>query len=118
MSPRRPRAAGHSRQEIAQLLRDRRTQEETLILDVAGALERRNTAELAVAEAVEALTAALDELQRHGFEAQQVAELLGIDASELTGSGSLRRGSVRNSRPDRAASSPLPDDNTDVNSSF
>ncbi len=37
----------------------------------------RNAAELAVAEAVEALTAALDELLRHGFELQQIAQLFG-----------------------------------------
>ncbi|HTT91888.1 MAG TPA: hypothetical protein VMF65_20205 [Acidimicrobiales bacterium] len=89
-----------------------------MILDVAGALERRNAAELAVADAVEALTTSLDELQRHGFEAQQVAELLGIDPSELAGTGSLRRASVRNIRIDKVASPALSDDNTEPDSAM
>ncbi len=112
MSPRRPRVVGHSRQQIAQRLRDRRSHEETLILDAAEALARRNTAELAVAEAVEALTAALDELQRHGFELNEVAGLLDVDPSELGGTGSLRRGTGRSLRPREVPEPSLSDDIT------
>jgi DNA repair ATPase RecN len=71
-----------------------------LILDVASALARRSAAESALSEAIEALTAALDELQRHGFELNQIAETLQIDASEITGISSSRRSTVRSPRPD------------------
>jgi hypothetical protein len=98
MSPRRPRAPGQSRQQIAQRLRDRRAHEEILILDAADAMARRNAAELALAEAAEALGATLDELQRHGFELQDVAELLQVDPSELSGTGTSRRLAARASR--------------------
>lgn len=100
MSPRRPRAAGQSRQKIAQRLRDRRSHEEVLILDVASALARRSAAESALAEAVEELTAALDELQRHGFELNQIALVLQIDPAEISGISSSRRGAVRSIRSD------------------
>jgi DNA repair ATPase RecN len=69
-----------------------------LILDAADALARRNAAEVALSEAAEALSATLDELQKHGFELQEVAELLQIDPSELSGTGPSRRLSVRTSR--------------------
>jgi hypothetical protein len=69
-----------------------------LILDAADALARRNAAELALTEAAEALGATLDELQRHGFELQDVAELLQVDPSELTGTGPSRRLAGRASR--------------------
>ena len=55
MSPRKPRAGGQSRQQLSQRLKDRRLHEETLLLEAADALARRNTAEAAVAEAVVAL---------------------------------------------------------------
>jgi hypothetical protein len=110
MSPRRPRVAGHSRQQIAQRLRDRRSHEETLILEAADALARRNAAELAVTEAADALTTALDELQRLGFDLNQVAELLDVDASELSGPGYSRRVSGRNTRPGRVPESAQSDD--------
>jgi hypothetical protein len=103
MSPRRPRVAGHSRQQIAQRLRDRRSHEETLILEAAEALARRNAAELAAAEAAEGLMAALDELQSLGFEVNQVAELLDVDPAELAGSGSNRRVVSRTARPGKAS---------------
>jgi hypothetical protein len=99
MSPRRPKVAGHSRQQIAQRLRDRRSHEETLILEAADSLARRNTAEAAANEASEALTATLEELQRLGFDLNQVAELLDVDAAELSGSGYNRRTLGRSSRP-------------------
>jgi hypothetical protein len=102
MSPRRSRAAGQSRQQIAQRLRDRRVHEETLILEAADALARRNTAEAAVTAAAEALTAALDELQRHGFELNEIAELLEVDPLEITGGGPSRRPGARSSRPGTA----------------
>ena len=70
-----------------------------MILDAADALARRNAAELALTEAAEALGATLDELQRHGFELQDVAELLQVDPSELTGTGPSRRLAGRASRP-------------------
>ena len=44
-----------------------------------------------MAEAAEGLMAALDELQSLGFEVSQVAELLDVDAAELSGSGTNRR---------------------------
>src|SRR5579862_2897703 len=100
MTPRRPRAPGHSRQKIAQRLRDRRSHEELLILDVASAQARRRAAELALAEAVEALAAALEELQHHGFELNQIAEILQIDPSEISGISSSRRTAPRAQRPD------------------
>ena len=100
MSPRRPRTPGQSRQKIAQRLRDRRSHEEVLILDVASALARRSAAESALAEAVEALTAALDELQRHGFELNQIARFYRSTQSEISGISSSRRGAVRSIRPD------------------
>jgi hypothetical protein len=103
MSPRRPRVAGHSRQQIAHRLRDRRSHEETLILDAAEALARRNAAEMAMAEASEALTGALDELQRLGFEVSQVAELLDVESAELLGPGNSRRVASRTSRPGKGA---------------
>ena len=110
MSPRRPRVAGRSRQQIAQRLRDRRSHEETLILEAADALARRNAAELAVTEAADALTTALDELQRLGFDLNQVAELLDVDASELSGPSYNRRVSGRNARSGRVPESAQSDD--------
>ena len=107
MSPRRPRVAGHSRQQIAQKLHDRRGHEETLILEAADALARRNAAELAVTEAADALTVALDELQRLGFDLNQVAELLDV---ELSGPGYNRRVFGRNARPGRVLESAQSDD--------
>ncbi len=101
MSPRRPRVAGQSRQQIAHRLRDRRSHEETLILEAAEALVRRNAAEMAMAEASEALAGALDELQRLGFEVSQVAELLDVEPAELLGPGNSRRVAGRTSRPGR-----------------
>ena len=56
-----------------------------MILEAADAMARRNAAELAVTEAADALTMALDELQRLGFDLNQVAELLDVDAAELSG---------------------------------
>jgi hypothetical protein len=117
MSPRRSRTAGQSRQQIAQRLRDRRAHEESLILQAADALARRNTAEVAVAEAVEALTAALDELQRHGFEPNEIAELLEVDPSEITGAASSRR-TGRTSRPGSAPDSSPSDDVPALDSSI
>ena len=114
MSPRRPRITGQSRQQIAQRLRDRRTHEETLILDAADALARRNAADLALSEAAEALSATLDELQKHGFELQEVAELLQIDPSELSGTGPSRRLSVRTSRSVKVQEPNETDDITDA----
>ena len=62
-----------------------------MILDAADAVARRNAAELAVAEATDALNSALDELKRHGFEIDQVAELLEMSPADLTGTGNPRR---------------------------
>jgi PAS domain-containing protein len=90
MSPRRPRASGQSRQKIAQRLRERRTKEEILMLDVAEALARRNAAEAAVADAMASLSTALDELKRLGFDVDEVAELLQVSRAELTGTGTAR----------------------------
>jgi hypothetical protein len=64
-------------------------------------LARRNVAESAVTEASDALTTALDELQRLGFDLNQVAEILDVDAAELSGPGYNRRVSGRNTRPGR-----------------
>ena len=80
-----------------------------MLIDAAEALPRRNTAELAVAEAVEALTAALDELQRHGFELNEIAGLLDVDPSELGGTVSLRRATGRSLRPGKVPEPSLPD---------
>jgi DNA repair ATPase RecN len=110
MSPRRPRAPGHSRQQIAQRLRDRRSHEERLILAAADALAQRNVAEAAVTEAMEALTTALNELQRLGFEPNQVAELLDVDPAELVGTAYGRRVIGRTSRPGKAPDSALSED--------
>lgn len=74
-----------------------------MILAAADALARRNAAESAVAEAMEALNGTLEELQRHGFELNQVAELLDVDPSELNRTGSSRRVMGKSSRPDSAA---------------
>lgn len=103
MSPRKSRSDGQSRQQIARRLRERRTHEELLILACADALARRNAAESAVTEASEALNTALEELQRHGFELNQVAELLDVDPSELNRTGSSRRAIGKSSRADNAA---------------
>jgi hypothetical protein len=118
MSPRRSRAAGQSRQQIAQRLRDRRAHEETLILQAADALARRNAAEVAVAEAVEALTAALDELQRHGFEPNEIAKLLDVDPSEIGGAASSRRSGGRTSRPGSASDPSQSDDVSSLDSAI
>jgi hypothetical protein len=110
MSPRRPKVAGHSRQQIAQRLRDRRSHEETLILEAADSLARRNAAEVAVTEASEALTGTLEELQRLGFDLNQVAELLDVDPAELTGTGFSRRSLGRSSRSGKVQESPQSED--------
>jgi DNA repair ATPase RecN len=102
MSPRKSRAGGQSRQQLSQRLKDRRVHEETLLLEAADALARRNSAEALVAEAVESLNAALDELQRHGFDINDIAELLEIDPSEINAGGSSRRVGGRTSRPGNA----------------
>ncbi len=65
--------------------------EETLLLEAADALARRNTAEAAVTEAVDALHMALAELQRHGFDLNEIAELLEVEPSDINASGSSRR---------------------------
>ena len=77
--------------------------EETLLLEAADALARRNTAEAAVTEAVDALNMALDELQRHGFDLNEIAELLEVEPSEINASGSSRRAGGRGLRPGNAA---------------
>ncbi len=84
--------------------------EETLLLEAAAALTRRNTAEAAVAEAVDALNLALDELQRHGFDVNEIAELLEVDPSEISASGSSRRAGGRGLRPGAAAEASLAED--------
>ena len=101
MTPRRSRAGGQSRQQIAQRLRDRRLREEILILEAAESLARREAAERAVGEAAESLTSALDELQRLGFELSEVATLLEITPAELAGTGSSRRQTARTSQPNQ-----------------
>lgn len=78
-----------------------------MIVAAADALARRNAAESAVAEAMDALNASLDELQRHGFELNQVAELLDVDPPELTRTGSSRRVIGKSSRADNAAEAPV-----------
>ena len=91
MSPRRPRASGQLCQKIAQRLRERRTREETLVLDAAEALAKRNAAETTAAEAMDSLSGALDELKGLGFDLDEVAELLQASRAELTGTGAARR---------------------------
>ena len=76
-----------------------------MILDAADALARKSVAEAALAEALDALNTALEELQRLGFELDEVAELLEVDAPELTGTGSVRRPTGRGVRPPNAATS-------------
>jgi hypothetical protein len=98
MSPRRARANGQSRQQIAVRLRDRRVREETLIVEAADALARRSTAESEVAAAMEVLTGALTELEHLGFALPEVAQLLEVDPSILAGTGPARRSSARGSR--------------------
>lgn len=115
MSPRKSRSAGQSRQQIACRLRERRTHEELLIVAAADALARRNAAESAVAEAMDALNASLEELQRHGFELTQVAELLDVDAAELTRTGSSRRVTGKSSRGDGGSEPPVLDEIAVVN---
>ena len=73
--------------------------EENLILDVADALARRNAAEVALSEAQEVLTAALEELQRHGFQLTEIAQLLEVDPGDITGTGPSRRAIGRTTRP-------------------
>ena len=99
MSPRKSRAGGQSRQQLSQRLKDRRAHEETLLLEAADALAHRHAAEAAVAAAVDALNATLDELQRHGFDLIEIAELLEVDPSEISASGSSRRVGGRGLRP-------------------
>jgi hypothetical protein len=61
-----------------------------LFLDAADALARRSVAEAAFSEASTALAQAVEELQRHGFEINDIAQLLEVDATEL-GSAATRR---------------------------
>ena len=101
MSPRRARVTGQSRQQIAQRLRDRRVREETLLVEATEALARRDAAETALSEAIDALTGALEELQRHGFDLAEIANLLEVTPTELTTPATPRRPSGRAVRPDR-----------------
>jgi hypothetical protein len=114
MSPRRPTASGQSRQQIAKRLRDRRAREEVLILEAAEALARRDAAEVVVADAIDALNRALEDLERLGFDADDVAQLLGTDASDLASTSSARRSSSRRPRSSPTAEDPLTD-SSDVN---
>lgn len=114
MSPRRPSASGQSRQQIAKRLRDRRAREEALILEAAEALARRDAAEAVVADATDALNRALEELERLGFDADDLAQLLGTDASELISTSPTRRSSSRRSRSSPTVDDPLASD-LDVN---
>jgi hypothetical protein len=106
MSPRKARTSGQTRQQIAQRLRERRAREEVLILDATDALARRRAAETALAESVEALTDALAELQRYGFDLAEIAQLLDSSPTELTGTGGQRRVSTRVSAPEQPAEEP------------
>jgi hypothetical protein len=87
-----------------------------LILAAADALARRNAAESAVAEAMEVLNGTLEELQRHGFELNQVAELLDVDPSELNRTGSARRVMGKSSRADSTIDPGAPDEITAASS--
>jgi hypothetical protein len=71
-----------------------------LILEAAEALARRDAAETALSEASDALTGALEQLQRHGFELTEVAALLEVSPTELAGTPGSRRQSPRTSRSD------------------
>jgi hypothetical protein len=60
------------------------------MLDAAEAMARRDAAEAAVADAMDSLSRALDELKRLGFDVDEVAELLEVSRADLTGTGSAR----------------------------
>jgi hypothetical protein len=118
MSPRRPTASGQSRQQIAKRLRDRRAREEALILEAAEALARRDAAESLAADATEVLNRALEELERLGFAINDVAQLLGISASEFTPVGGARRPTSRRPRSSANAEDPLTNGLDDKESPF
>jgi hypothetical protein len=110
MTPRRPKPTGQSRQQIALKLRDRRNREEMLIVQAAEALFRRSAAEAEAAAATDALMGALAELDRLGFSLAEVAQLLEVDPSELTGTGPARRPTGRSTRMVDGAKSASPGD--------
>ncbi len=69
---------------------------------------------LVVADATDALNRALEELERLGFDADDLAQLLGTDASELISTSPTRRSSSRRSRSSPTVDDPLASD-LDVN---
>jgi hypothetical protein len=98
MSPRRAKSTSQSRQEIAARLRGRRAREEGLIVQTADALSRRSAAESEVAAATEVLSGVLAELESLGFSVAEVAQLLQVDPSEISGTGFTRRSPSRSAR--------------------